>query len=345
MYDKLMKHTAIGSIMFSIAAMCIMLYVAFHTTVEASVAAGEISPEHKVNEAETIESPVNTKELAIVKEDNGQAYLCIPLSENITEEQLVLEANYVEQQLCITITGQEEGFYNDNRITDNSGCIGKVLWSYHRGNTKLQLQLNGLYEHNVFCKNNMLFIEFKIPREEYDKIVVIDAGNTYGEIPLTIVKRLKEKLDATDIRAYYTRLDESNPSQEKRVALANLLKADMLISVQVNEDTEDSMMQGIQTIYNPTFFIPLLSSIDLADIMEKEVCRETGAAARGLIPAEDSEILVNKVSRPVTIVQVGYVSNKKEKELLEDDSYIEKVADGLYDGIMEAYAKLGKEES
>ncbi len=337
MYDKLMKHMAISSVIFFVIAMGVMLYAAFYLKVE------EAEPLAARQETET-EKEKDTKELAIAPDENEKEYLCIPLSADITEEHLILEANYVEQQLYITIDGLGEGFYENNRITGNSNYIDKILCSYHKGKTKLQLQLSGLYEHNAFCKNNILYLEFSPPREQYDKIVVVDADNAHGDIPLSIVKSLKEKLDQTDIKVYYTRLDASNPSKEKRVALANLSKADMFISIRVNNETEDPAEHGIQTVYNASFFIPLLSSVDLADIMEKNVCKETGSAARGLVPADANRILVNDASVPVSVIEAGYLSNKQEKELLEDKSYVDKIAEGIYNGIMDAYSVLNMQE-
>lgn len=333
MYDKLMKHMAVGSVIFFIFAMSVMLYAAFRTTVL-------IKEEPVVNQETELVKEKNIKELSIAPDENEQEYLCIPLSADTTEGQLILEANYVEQQLFITIDGLDEDFYEDNQITGNNSYIEKVLLSYHKGKIKLQLQLSGLYEHNAFCKNSTLYLEFNPPREQYDKIIVVDADNSHGDIPLSIVKCLKEKLDETDIKTYYTRLDASNPSEEKRVALANLSKADMLISIRVNEEIEKPKEHGIQTVYNANFFIPLLSSVDLADIMEKNVCKETGSTARGLIPADMHRILVNNASVPVSVIEAGYMSNKREKELLEDTSYVEKISDGIYNGIMEAYNVL-----
>ena len=337
MYDKLMKHMAVGSVVFFVLAMSVMLYVAFHTTVL-------IEKKPVLNSEPEVVKEKDTKELAIVPDENEQVQVCIPLSADITEEHLLLEADYVEQQLFITIDGLDEDFYENNRITGNGSYIDQILCSYHKGKMKLQLQLSGLYEHNVFYKNNMLYLEFDPPREQYDKIIVLDADNVQGDVPLSIVKCLKEKLDKTDIKVYYTRLDGSNPSKEKRVALANLSKADMLISIRVNDEKEKPDEHGIQTVYNASFFIPLLSSVDLADIMEKDVCKETGSKARGLIPADANRILVNNASVPVSVIEVGYMSNKQEKELLEDSSYVEKLADGIYNGIMDAYNVLNTQE-
>ncbi len=342
MYDKLMKHMAVSGVIFFVIAMSIMLYTAFCTTTDIKEGS-EINPETELVKEE--DTKINDKKiLNIAPEGSEQEYLCIPLSADITEEHLILEANYVEHQLYITIDGLEEDFYENNRITGNSSYIDKILYSYHKGKTKLQMQLSGLYEHNAFCKNNTLYLEFNLPREQYDKIIVLDADNFPGDIPLSILKRLKEKLDQTDIKVYYTRLDASNPSEEKRVALANLSKADMLISIRVNNEIENPEKYGIQTVYNANFFIPRLSSVDLADIIEKNVCRETGGTARGLIAADTNRILVNNASVPVSVIEVGYVSNKKEKGLLEDDSYVDKLAEGIYNGIIDAYSILNKQE-
>ncbi len=333
MYDKQMKQMAISSVVFFIIAMSIMLYTACNKSVDKKE--GLI-----INQEIESTGEKDAKELSVVQDGSEQGYLCIPLSADVTEENVILQADYVEQKLYITLDGLEENFYEYNKISGNSSYLNKILYTYYKGKTKLQIQMSGLYEHNVYCKNDTLYLEFYSPREQYDKIIVVDANNSSGTVPLIVVKKLKEKLDQTDIKVYYTRLDTSNPSNEKRVLLANQSRADMFISVRVNVEEDDTKKRAVQTIYNGNFFIPSFGSVDLADIMERNVCKVTRSLARGLIEADASNLLVNNATVPVAVIDAGYVSSKQEKDRLGNDGYIEKLSEGIYRGIMDAYRVL-----
>lgn len=93
----------------------------------------------------------------------------------------------------------------------------------------------------------------------YDKVVVIDAGhggrapgaNKQGvnekEIDLDIVLQLKKILDEDDhnIGVYYTRTDDSNPTFDQRVQLANKSDADLFISVHNNSTNSGRMSSAM----------------------------------------------------------------------------------------------------
>ena len=341
MYEKLMKHTVIASVIFAIFAMTSMIYATYHAPVMIEADSESISASKEIENAE---QDKNAKELSIATDKGQEAYLCIPIDSNITDDKISLEANYVEQQLCITIFEQKENFYSHNKIYGNSQEIDKVFWNYKNDTTKLQLQLNGVYEHKAFCKNNMLYLEFNKPKESFDRIIVLDAGKEYGKYTQQVLNVLRDKLSQNQWNAkiYFTGMDQQKTSDKKIVNLANKAKADMLISVQVADDEIDSEKHGVQTIYNPTYFIPELNSIDLGDILEQNVCKATGATANGMIEAGETNSLIHDATVPVSIVQIGYISNKHDKALLDDNTYIERTADGIYQAIQDAYTRKEK---
>jgi len=336
MYDKLMKHTAVIGTIFTIVAMSIMIYVAMNTPVVIEETEEDSSVQYQQQQLQQNEM---TKELIIEQDENQPVYLCIPLEGTTTDDKLKLEADYVEQQLCITIQDQEENFYSQNKVTGNTSAVNKILWNYKKNDTKLLIQLNGVYEHNAFCKNNVLYLEFTKPRESYDKIVVVDAGNQHEQITTNITKKLREKLsqNQTDLKVYYTGMDNTDTTLEKKIAFANQLKADMFVSVQVLDEESYPEKKGVQAICNPAFFIPELNSVSLSDLLEQNVCQKTGASANGILEGSEEDVLVTEATVPAAIIQVGNVSNKQDKTLLEDDAYVGKIADGIFRAIEDAY--------
>ena len=216
---------------------------------------------------------------------------------------------------------------------------------------KLRFRLTGIFEYRTILENNDLYVSFLSPREIYDKIVVIDpacGGSDSGyavdglvekEINLQIAQKLKEKLDKTDIKAYYTRMDDVNPTQEERVELANGTRADMYIRIQADADG-DSAIYGTTVVYNGDYFIPGFGSIELADLLEREVVTSIKGKALGLCEADAQEYVLKNATIPAASIKTGCVTNKQEAILLRRDDYQEKIATGIYNAILKAYEEV-----
>ena len=216
---------------------------------------------------------------------------------------------------------------------------------------KLKFQLTGIFEYRTILENNDLYISFLSPREVYDRIVVIDpacGGMNAGyeqdgirekDISLQIAAKLKEKLDETDIKAYYTRMDDSNPGEEMRAALANDAKADIYIRIQADA-SEDSSVYGITTVYNGDFFIPGFGNLELADSLEKEVVTSVSGKALGLMEAEATEHAVRHVMVPAAAVKAGFLTNQQEAALLVREEYQDKIAEGIYNAIIKVLEQI-----
>ena len=158
-----------------------------------------------------------------------------------------------------------------------------------------------------------------------------------GKTPLQVAKKLKDKLDNNkDIKVYYTRMDDVNPGEQERVLLANEIRADMYIRIQVDSN-EDTNVYGTTTIYNGDYFIPGFGSVELADALEREVVISIKGKALGLSEAGAQEYAIRNVTIPAAAVKVGCISNKQEATLLGREEYQQKIADGIYNAIISIY--------
>lgn len=234
--------------------------------------------------------------------------------------------------------------------------VGIEAGFYHETEDGVALifALTQVYEYRTVFENNELYISFLNPREIYNQIVVIDPscggldrGNVENgvvekKLTLQIAGKLKEKLDESGIKAYYTRMDDVNPAAEQRVALANEVKADMYIAISVDRREEEEVY-GVSTIYNDQYFIPGFGSVELADLLEKELASEIKTKALGLEKAS-GESKLRYATVPAAEVRVGCLSNKQEAILLKREDYIEKIANGIYNAIISSYETYLNEE-
>ena len=90
------------------------------------------------------------------------------------------------------------------------------------------------------------------------------------------------------------------------------------------------------TIYNDQYFIPGFGSVELADLLEKELASEIKTKALGLEKAS-GESKLRYATVPAAEVRVGCLSNKQEAILLKREDYIEKIANGIYNAIVSSY--------
>ena len=211
--------------------------------------------------------------------------------------------------------------------------------------------MDHVYELKTEYDSAYYYFDFLTPQEVYDKVVVIDAGhggrapgaNKQGvnekEIDLDIVLQLKKILDEDDhnIGVYYTRTDDSNPTFDQRVQLANKSDADLFISVHNNSDATGNFtkVKGTQVMYSESDDAKL-SSKKLAEICLKNVVDTTGSENRGLLKG-DSIYIIRTSKVPVALIEVGFMTNYKELDLLNSTSYQKKAAEGIYNAINEAF--------
>lgn len=345
------------NIMTGMACFCGVLCIAsmgviLHLSANKAITIAEVvQDETQKNfvEYETVTSKeIEEHVLTFVQGKSDTSYLRVPLPENCRAEDIVIENHYMDKELCIIVKGAEEKFYVENAISGNQDKVNQGLYESTVEGTRLTFKLSGIFECRTILENNDLYIDFSGPRENYDRIVVIDpacGGDNTGviaeellekDINLSIAKKLKEKLDKTDIKAYYTRMDDVNPSEDDRAELANGTKADMYIRIQVDSN-ENSSVYGTTAVYNGDYFIPGFGSVELADALEREVVTSIKGKALGLSEAEADDYALRNVTVPAAAMKAGCISNKQEAILLGRDEYQEKIAEGIYQAILKIY--------
>lgn len=353
MSHKLRIQTLICSLIFSVGAMAVMLYYSANKMIVIADVAqdGENSSSGNNFEDNTVHGKHETDKFRLQMNESSEStnYMCVPLPEGLKAEQVIIENYYMNRQIRIFLRDVPRDFYENGVISGNLQQITSAEVEYTKEGAWLFFDLTEVYESRSILENNFLYVEFVNPREIYDKIVVIDAGHggedagfvteeiSEREITIDIAQKLKDKLDTTDIKVYYTGMDESNPSDEERVHIANAVKADMFISIHVEYDEDNPKNYGTGALYNSSFFIPGFGSIELADLMERETVTSISGKGLGLFAADEECYILQHASVPATILQVGYLSNHQEAILLQKDDYRQRIADGIYNGIMKAF--------
>lgn len=164
---------------------------------------------------------------------------------------------------------------------------------------------------------------------------VVTGLNEY-ELNLLVSQKLQKILEDRGYRVEMIRTDHDvNISNAERAILANELEADAFIRIHANGD-EDSSVQGIMTLCqtrdNPYNSALHSQSKALSQYVLDEMVTATGGKKQ-FVWETDTMSGINWCQVPVTIVEMGYMSNPEEDRLLSTEDYQQKLAEGIANGI------------
>ena len=156
------------------------------------------------------------------------------------------------------------------------------------------------------------------------------------ELNLAVSLKLRDELEVRGYNVVMIReTNNVNISNSERAKIAADAGADILVRVHANGAT-DRAANGISTLC-PTknnSYIPQLytQSRALSDDILTAMVAATGAKNRG-VSEVDNMTGINWSTIPVTIVEMGFMTNPTEDQLMETDAYQQKLVTGLADGI------------
>lgn len=201
-----------------------------------------------------------------------------------------------------------------------------------------------------------------IPTPLAGKTIVIDPGhggrdggakgqdNTEEKvIALDVSKRLRDYLEQAGAVVYLTREEDKDLAGEKfigrrkaadirnRLAFIHEKDADFFVSIHLNS-LPSSRWSGAQTFYYDRF----PENKHLATMIQAEIIRNLQNTTRKPLEKRDMYLLKH-AEIPGALVEIGFLSNDVELQLLKDKQYQEKMAVSIYQGMIR-YIMEEKEE-
>lgn len=164
----------------------------------------------------------------------------------------------------------------------------------------------------------------------------VATGIPEYDLNLKVAIKLQKVLENRGYQVKMIRTkNDVNISNAERAAVANELEADAFIRIHANGD-EKSTTHGIMTICQ-TKENPFNAGIyDQCHKLAQCVLEETVEATGGkkmFVWETDTLSGINWSEVPVTIVEMGYLTNPEEDKLLSTDEYRQKLAEGIANGI------------
>ena len=191
------------------------------------------------------------------------------------------------------------------------------------------------------------------------KTIVIDAGHgkpdegaqsssgtTEAETNLKIALKLQNLLEQSGTTVILTRSDENaiydldakTLKQKKisdihnRVKIGNESSADLFVSIHLNKIPQQQY-DGWQTFYKAGSNEGKKLAESIQNNLNEAIQKENNRIAKTI----DNIYIIKHVEIPITIVECGFLSNPEEEKKLLEDEYQNRLAWGIYNGIIDYF--------
>lgn len=162
------------------------------------------------------------------------------------------------------------------------------------------------------------------------------------DIALAVSKKLQQYLQQSGAIVYLTRETDEDLAAEgtkglsrrksedirNRLKFIHDKKADLFLTIHLNA-IPSTRWSGAQTFYYPKFD----ESRHLAKMIQSEIIRNMENTTRSPL-AINGIYLLKHAKVPGALVEIGFLSNEEERELLKQEDYQRGMAASIYEGIL-----------
>ena len=258
---------------------------------------------------------------------------------------------------CLTelvLKGDYSDFYAD-ALVDNTGEAILQIQVYYDPNT--DETIFKIFSDVVLgcglsdSEDNFVNVRMDFVKNIYKKVIVMDAGHgghdpgaqhqgyNESDLNLKIVLNCRELFKDTDIKVYYTRIDDTFLSLYDRAAFAELVGADMFIAVHHNSSWYDTV-SGTSVYWgdkDTSTSLNGLTSEKLAWRMLENLTAALDTKVFGEGAINKNFVVVRDSKAPAVLLEIGFMSNSDELSRLVKDKFSKKVARTIVDTVLDIY--------
>ena len=176
-------------------------------------------------------------------------------------------------------------------------------------------------------------------------------GTTEAETNLKIALKLQNLLEQNGSKVILTRSDEkaiysldSKTLRQKkisdirnRVKIGNENSADIYVSIHLNKIPQSEYF-GWQCFYNTKNDNSKKLAKQIQENLNEAIQKENNRVPMKL----DTVYIMKNVEIPISIVECGFLSNPEEEKQLLEDGYQNRLAWGIYNGILDYFYTVEK---
>ncbi len=279
--------------------------------------------------------------------------LRIALPEKVSFSKVTATDQYWNNRFLILIPGNHVSFYKTNAPVKNNSVIKSVkVTKTAEGNTKITVTTSKLQGYRLQAATDSYFtVDIGAPKSIYKNIVMLDAGhggkdngavknglkekNLNYTILYTKAKQYFEANDST-VKAYWTRHTDKFINLYQRPKYSAKYNADLFVSLHMNSGKRSA--NGTEVYYsrqNNKKNSAGLTSRVFAKKMLSTITTDLGTTRRGVKQAGFVVIKHNTV--PSVLIELGFVSSKKDSNNLRKSAYQTRAAKSIYRGISNVF--------
>ncbi|MDD2401824.1 MAG: N-acetylmuramoyl-L-alanine amidase [Clostridia bacterium] len=260
-----------------------------------------------------------------------------------------------------TLTLELQGFSTRNY----KGKVERVGISevkvYPQGNKSIvEIAFNFFFasstKYNASSKETTIQLSTAKGKKLTGKVIVLDPGHasiqpggwldpgTVGrwlklqekDVNLGIVLKLRNMLEEAGAKVVLTHSGRTGLSLAQRAEVANNINADIFVSIHANANDTPGI-SGHSTYYlapagNATLSSQRYERQKLATLVQREMVATGGRKDGGII--EKNFAVLRETRMPSILVETAYLSDRTEEALLAQDWYRQKLAIGIFNGIV-----------
>lgn len=281
--------------------------------------------------------------------DNSVIHVTLPAG--IAESKITDEDRYYKRQILLYLPGDHRKFFEQNPISNTHESVSSIKVSYNSSNqTVITITTDKIQGYNYTVKDNILSLSVGQPSEFYDKIVLLDAGHG-GYDPGAIHGSAKEKninynvlniyakeaFKDSDIKVYFTRVDDTLIDLYDRADYSKETEADLFISVHCNAAT-NTAARGTSVYYssvNKGRGVTGLTSKILASSLVNSLSASLGTKNLGTI--DKAFVVVRENTVPAVLIELAFLTNPSDKAKLVSSTYQKKAAQTIFNTVVNIF--------
>ena len=260
---------------------------------------------------------------------------------------------YYSKKFTITLPGDQTTYLSQNPIESNNSIVKKISYSTtSTGNTLVSVYTTKLQAYKIYDHASYITVNIDEPKNLYDKIVVLDAGHggtdpgavngkTYEKnlnflMMYTLMKKYF-KGNAPEVKAYWTRTNDTLIPLADRAAYASKIGADIFVSLHMNAWTTSSV-NGTEVYYsdsNNNKSFAGITSKKMGSIFLKNVTKVMNTSNRGVQAKKYTVVHRNTV--PAILIELGFISGSSDYAKITNSVYQAKATKAIYDSILQTF--------
>ncbi|NMA49861.1 MAG: AMIN domain-containing protein, partial [Tissierellia bacterium] len=276
---------------------------------------------------------------------NNQALFNIKNSSQ-TEYEVFYDTEKKELHIEIPSTASE---LPDGTYSINDRLVKEIIVEKTRRYTNIKISFKQNIAYSLLSRSGDEMISILASRDSNikpgERTIVIDpghggkdsgavAGKIYEkDINLPVSLMLRDALVQNGYNVIMIREDDRDVGLYDRPIIGNKNNADLFISIHTNASLKPQV-KGLEVLYCPSYErdIKLVDQYPFAQSIHDNILALTNRPGRGIVKRPDLVVL-NKTYMEAVLIEIGYMSNPEELEIVLSQSYQNLVVQGIVNGV------------